>query len=249
MTSPYAELPVEKWGPKTKQLIRQHPLGVEAIEKVAMTSWDTLWSTKIGRGKTAIRLDQMDVPATVAGYFFEKLFVRELQSRFPVEWRGAKSKDEKDIVYMPDSRFSIEMKTSGQLGTKVYGNRSYGQKPADTSIISKAEKSGYYITANFYKKTLILLRFGWIDASDWKPQASPTGQAASLPNEVYQHKLVEIAGAYRLNAPVALIEGVGPKTAQVFASENITTIYELLNHTGDNPLLQKFCEKVKAKGY
>ncbi|MCI0486381.1 MAG: ScaI family restriction endonuclease [Blastocatellia bacterium] len=141
------------------------------------------------------------------------------------------------------------MKTSGQLGTKVFGNRSYGQKPMDSSSISKAEKSGYYITANFYEKTLTLLRFGWIDASDWKPQRSPTGQAASLSNEVYQHKLVEIEGDYRLNAPVALIEGVGPKTARIFASENITTIHELLDYTGENSLLQKFQERVKARGY
>ncbi|MCI0486380.1 MAG: ScaI family restriction endonuclease [Blastocatellia bacterium] len=100
MASPYEGLPIEKWGAKTKGLIRQHPLGLEVIEEAALASWDTLWSTKIGRGKTAIRLDRMNLPATITGYFFEKLFVRELQSRFPSEWRGAESKDEKDIVYI-----------------------------------------------------------------------------------------------------------------------------------------------------
>jgi ScaI-like restriction endonuclease len=111
--------------------------------------------------------------------------------------------------------------------------------------VTKTEKSGYYITVNFHGKTLTLLRFGWIDASDWRPQASSTGQAASLPNEVYQYKLIEIPGDYRLTAPVGILEGVGPKTIEVFAKERVTTIQELLDYVGDNITVQKFREKIK----
>lgn len=247
MASPYADIATEQWLAKTKELVESHPLKLDAIRDVAISSWGTLWLTKIGEGDTAIRLDGIDVPATVIGYFFEKLFARELESRFPTIWRGGQSKDEKDIVCIANPLFSIEMKTSGQLGTKIFGNRSYGQKAADESLVSKVEKSGYYITVNFYGKTLTLLRFGWIDAADWKPQKSATGQAASLSNDVYKYKLIEIAGDYRLSAPIGLLEGIGAKIAKDFAEEGVATIYDLLNYEGNNKRIQKFCEMVRAQ--
>lgn len=247
MASPYAGLPAEQWVSKTKELVASHPLKLDVIRDVAISSWGTLWLTKIGEGDTAIRLDEIEVPATVVGYFFEKLFARELESRFPKVWRGGQSNDEKDIVCTGNPFFSIEMKTSGQLGTKIFGNRSYSQKAEDESLVSKVEKSGYYITINFYGKTLTLLRFGWIDASDWKPQKSATGQAASLSNDVYKYKLVEISGDYRLSAPIGLLEGIGAKIAKDFAEEGIATIYDLLNYEGNNKRIQKFCEMARAQ--
>ncbi len=249
MASPYSGLPVEQWEAKTKEIIEQYPLDLETIREIALASWSSLWLTKLGEGKTAMPIAELDLPAMVVGYFFEKLFARELQLRFPDHWRGGRSKDEKDLVFLPNSLFSTEMKTSGQLGTKVYGNRSYGQKSENESFVTKAEKSGYYITANFHGKTLMLLRLGWIDASDWRPQASSTGQAASLPNEVYQYKLVKILGDYRLCAPVGILEGVGPKTIDVFAKENVTTIQELLDYDGGNVVVQKFREKLESLEY
>ena len=249
MASPYSGLPIEQWKAKTRELIERHPLDLETIREVAIAGWGTLWLTKIGEGETAIPITELDVPAMVVGYFFEKLFARELQLHFPDDWRGGRSKDEKDLVFLPNSFFSTEIKTSGQLGTKIYGNRSYGQKAGDGSLVTKTEKSGYYITANFHGKTLTLLRFGWIDALDWRPQASSTGQAASLPIEVYQYKLIEIPGDYRLSAPVGILEGVGPKTTEVFAKENVTTIQELLDYEGENIVVQKFREKIIALKY
>jgi hypothetical protein len=115
MASPYTDLPEHEWLDKTKALIEEHPLSLEIIRDIALSSWGTLWQTKIGDGKTAIRLDEIDVPATVVGYFFERLLARELQSKYPIEWRGAQSKDEKDLVYLLNPFFSIEIKTSGQL--------------------------------------------------------------------------------------------------------------------------------------
>jgi hypothetical protein len=206
-----------------------------------------LWLTKIGEGDAAIRLDEINVPATVVGYFFEKIFVRELQSRFPTEWRGGQSKDEKDIVCISNSFFSIEKKTSGQLGTKIFGNRSYSQKSEDESLVSKVEKSGYYITINFFGRILTLLRFGWIDAADWKPQRSATGQAASLSNDVYKYKLIEIPGDYRLSAPIGLLNGIGSKTVNDFAEEGVNTIYDLLNYQGSNKRIHEFREKLELQ--
>jgi ScaI-like restriction endonuclease len=110
MASPYTGIPIEQWEARTSELIKQHPLDLETIREVALASWGTLWLTKIGEGETAIPIAELDVPAMVVGYFFEKLFARELQRYFPDDWRGGRSKDEKDLVFLPDSFFSTEMK-------------------------------------------------------------------------------------------------------------------------------------------
>lgn len=246
MASPYVNLSTEQWLNKTKEIVELHPLKLDVIRDVAISSWEVLWLTKIGEGDTALRLDEIELPATVVGYFFEKLFARELESRYPTMWRGGRSKDEKDIVCSSNPLYSIEMKTSGQLGTKIFGNRSYNQKATDEALVSKVEKSGYYITVNFYGRILTLLRFGWIDAADWKPQKSATGQAATLPSEVYKKKLIEIAGDYRLSAPIGLLEGIGGKTADTFAGEGVTTIYDLLNYEGNNKRIRSFRDSVKT---
>lgn len=243
MPSPYESQSIETWSNITKGLIAKHPLDVDTIREVALIAWGVLWQTKIGEGDISVRLDEIDVPATVVGYFFEKLFARELERKHPEQWRGSRSKEEKDIVYVPNPAFSIEMKSSGQIGTKVFGNRSYNQKAQEGSKISKIEKSGYYITINFNHQTLNLIRFGWIDLHDWKSQKSSTGQAATLADEVYTHKMIVIPGSYQLNNSVEILNGVGKKTLETFTAERISTIYDLLQYQGNNSMLMKFKEK------
>ncbi|MCT0255309.1 MULTISPECIES: ScaI family restriction endonuclease [unclassified Synechocystis] len=99
MASPYHDLSVEEWLAKTKDLVNQHPLDFETIRRVALKCWHTLWSTTIGESELSVRLWELDIPATVTGYFFEKLFAKELEKEFPSLWRGSRSKNEKDIVY------------------------------------------------------------------------------------------------------------------------------------------------------
>ena len=99
------------------------------------------------------------------------LLAGEMERRLPALWHGTQSKGQKDLVYIPDPNLSIEIKTSGQAGFKVYGNRSYGQK-AESELLAKKEKSGFYITVNFFGQILTLIRFGWIDAEDWYPEGT-----------------------------------------------------------------------------
>jgi hypothetical protein len=246
VTSPYLNEPVADWPKITKKLLAHHPLTTNVILDVATQAWGCLWNTRVGVGKTAVEFNQLEVPATVVGYFFEVLFANELERRFPGIWRRCKKGDDKDLVYAPDPRLSVEIKTSGQLGLKVYGNRSYGQK-VQNQLLLKKEKSGFYITINFYKQTLMLVRFGWIDADDWKPQASPTGQMAGLPGDVYQLKLIPIAGNYRLLAPVEIVPGIGSKTAVELASLGIETVGDLLLSTAAlPPRILRIRDEIKA---
>ena len=244
MTSPYSGLSIEEWKAKTQELIENHPLPLETIREISLKSWDILWQTTVGDGELAIPLYSLDVPAMVVGYFFEKLFAKELQMREPQVWRGGVSKEEKDLVYIPNQLYSIEIKTSGQLGLKIFGNRSYG-KSGENPDLAKKKKSGYYITVNFYDRMINLIRFGWIDHSDWNAQLSQTGQAAGLSEETYTYKLIPIAGEYRLNTPVSLLKGVGKKTAKTFEAEGIKTVRELKNYQGNNKKLLDFKHKLE----
>lgn len=243
----YNSLPIEQWREKTDELVEQYPLSLDEIRFAATRAWDLLWQTTIGKGEAAIRLTELDVPATIVGYFFEKLLAKELESQHSGEWRGSQSKNEMDLVYLPNDRHSTEIKSSGQPGTKVYGNRSYGKAPRSADLETKPEKSGYYITMNFYGMRLTLLRLGWIDFEDWSPQAAESGQAASLNENVYKYKLVEIPGDYRRQASIRSLSGVGEKREASFVQEGVETVEHLLNYSGENKTILNFKEKLKGE--
>lgn len=234
MTSPYLNHPVSSWRKITDKLLKSHPLKPALILDIAVRSWSAVWNTRVGVGPTSVELKELDVPATVVGYFFEVLFARELETRFPGTWRGCRQGEDKDLVHIPNPDYSVEIKTSGQRGLRVYGNRSYGQQIQNQQL-AKKEKSGFYITVNFYKWNLSLIRFGWIDATDWKAQASPTGQMAGLPDDVYVNKLIPITGPYQLMATIGIVPGIGAKTLLDLTEKGITTVGDLLKYKGTLP--------------
>ena len=128
----------------------------------------------------------------------------ELSSRYPDLWRREQDTTEKDVVYIPDDSFSIEIKTSSSP-RNIFGNRSYAQK--STTGKTKKSKSGYYLVINFEKiekkiqpidnlslvnPKIRLVRFGWIDQKDWQGQESETGQQASISPDVKKFKLIQL---------------------------------------------------------
>ncbi|HGG7675208.1 TPA: ScaI family restriction endonuclease, partial [Neisseria meningitidis] len=58
-------------------------------------------------------------------------------------------------------------------------------------------KNGYYLTINFEKfmpdlklrPEIKIIRFGWLDHTDWIAQTAATGQQARLSPEAYRSKL------------------------------------------------------------
>jgi len=128
------------------------------------------------------------------GFFLHEFIALELAARYPKKWRGEESKSDKDIVYIPDTNYSIELKTSSSAN-RIYGNRSYAQANSK----SQKAKYGYYLAANFEKfsqkltsPAIRLIRFGWLDLEDWVGQKAATGQQARLMPEVEKNKLLEL---------------------------------------------------------
>ena len=101
-------------------------------------------------------------------------------------------KNEKDIHHLTDENLSVEIKGSSNK-KHIFGNRSYAQPSSGNG---QKNKNGYYITINFEQFSeanknpdILIIRFGYLDHSDWIPQASATGQQARLGTDVYKYKL------------------------------------------------------------
>jgi hypothetical protein len=191
MGSPYEGLPVETWANRTKELILEHPLGCEEICSVVYGSWDDILQSRIGKKPFRIGVDMFPRPQIMA-YFLHELIALEFAHRYPTTWRREETTDEKDLVYVPDSRFSIEIKTSSS-SSGIFGNRSYTQE----SNRSKKSKSGYHLAINFEKfgstrHGISMIRFGWLDLSDWIGQIAASGQQARLEPNAARHKLLRL---------------------------------------------------------
>ena len=76
-----------------------------------------------------------------------------------------------------------------------------------------------------------MIRFGWIDSSDWQAQKAASGQMAGLPVKVYKYKLLPIKGEYTLDAPLKLLDGVGPQSVIVLNKKGYFNIKDLIGAT------------------
>jgi hypothetical protein len=186
--SPYAAVPKSEWSQITERLLSEHPLGQEEIVEIVLESWRSIFTSAIGTHRFKIGEHIFPKPQ-IMGALLHELIPLEIAARYPDQWRGERAASEKDIVYMPDDRFSIELKTSSHR-EHIFGNRSYAQG----AISEKKGKSGYYITVNFEKCTIghapeiVLVRFGWLDHADWIGQRAATGQQSRLAPDVYLGK-------------------------------------------------------------
>lgn len=192
MASPYDGIAVARWSEVTRRLVHEHPLKTAELVEIVLAAWESIFGFKIG-AKFEIGRDIFPKPQ-IMGFFLHELIPLEIAVLHPDEWRGEDTASDKDIVYVPDDKYSIEVKTSSNP-RHIYGNRSYAQG----STKGKKSKSGYYLAVNFEKFSetnkkprISLIRFGWLDSSDWKGQAAATGQQAHLTRETENQKLLTI---------------------------------------------------------
>lgn len=193
MNSPYSNKEVSKWLSVTKQLISRHPLTTKEIKEVVLESWEEIFRSKIGKKPYRIGEDIFPKPQ-IMGFFMHEIIPLEFERRYPDKWQKEKTAKDKDLIYIPDSLFSIEIKTSSSPRS-IFGNRSYAQE----SNNGKKGKSGYYLAVNFekftdenFKPKILKIRFGWLDHEDWMGQKATTGQQSRLSRDVESFKLIEL---------------------------------------------------------
>lgn len=181
------------WQAKTLELIAMHPLDSSELYQIVLQVWADIFRSEIGSKPFRIGIELFPSPQ-IMGFFLHELIPLELEQRYPALWQRNQTSEEKDLIYLPDDTFSVEIKTSSST-RNIYGNRSYAQIGA----VSKKRKSGYYLAINFQKFTpkitepqITQVRFGWIDHDDWLGQASATGQQARLSPAVERYKLLTL---------------------------------------------------------
>lgn len=190
MTSPYNNIDSSNWPAITEKLISEHPIKTDDIIAAVLESWEKILNTKIG-DELKIGEDIFPSPQIMGNYLHELIPVI-LSKKYPGIWRKEVDKEDKDLVYIPNDYYSIEIKTSSNKNN-LYGNRSYGQ--AEGNNTSGKSKYGFYIGVNFedIKKInppkILKIRFGWIDHSDWNAQKAATGQNATLSTLARDNKM------------------------------------------------------------
>lgn len=192
MKSPYDGLAVDQWTQVTRRLIEIHPLKVDFLVHIVLSSWDAILKTKIA-DRISIAYDVKPKPQ-IMGFFLHEVVAHTIQKHLPSEWRKELSASDKDLVCISNPQYSIEIKTSSNKN-KIFGNRSYTQETSS----EKKSKSSYYLAINFeqFDETdelpkIRLIRFGWIDHEDWMGQAAASGQQARLSTDVETKKLLTI---------------------------------------------------------
>ena len=162
------------------------------LRDISLEAWKDIFESRIGKEQLRIGTDIFP-PPQIIGFLLHELIPNKLAKKYPKEWTKDKTAKEKDLVYIPNPDNSIEIKTSSHP-KQIFGNRSYGQKQTNP----KKDKSGYYLAINFEgftdskKPKIRLIRFGWLDHSDWIAQEAATGQQAHLTNEANNLKLLTI---------------------------------------------------------
>ena len=189
-SSPYLKKDKSEWKAITEKIIKKHPLDQDKLVEMVLSAWSDIFETSIGRHNLKIGKHIFPKPQVI-GALLHELIPAELAASSPKKWRGEITADDKDIVYIPDDFYSIELKTSSNVNHYIFGNRSYAQKPT----VGKKGKDGFYIAVNFEKfsktnskPSIVVIRFGWLDHTDWIGQEAATGQQARLAPETYDLK-------------------------------------------------------------
>lgn len=187
--SPYFRLAPADWENRTRELLTEQPLDGPTLVSAVLDAWESIFTSSLG-GFTIGR-DIFPTPQ-IMGFLLHELVPLRLASANP-DWRRDRSSSEKDLVYLPKERYSIEIKTSSDA-TSIFGNRIFG---LDNPAKRKKAKDGYYAAINFHKwdhrrPEISRIRYGWLDATDWVAQKAESGQQSSLPAAVYNSQLLTV---------------------------------------------------------
>ena len=165
------EEPESEWLGTTRTARRRSSAQPDVLRDAVIKTWSTLWLTTVGAGR-----DLGETHRSQGSRHDRRLLLR-----------GACLPANLNVVRPPCGVERVERGKGSRLHprprildrnqdfwpSRVQGLRESKLWPKDRrTISSKKEKSGFYITVNFFNQILTLIRFGWIDADDWDPQES-----------------------------------------------------------------------------
>ena len=142
LLSPYMNHPESEWLEITNKLIEEFPLSSKVLVSIVESAWEDLYNYSFGNSGIKIGQD-IFLPAQATGVILEKLIAVHLPNQYS-EWRGGKTKQEKDIVYTINDRYSFEIKTSSSK-SGLFGNRSTGHRSDNRTKY----RTGYYLVINY----------------------------------------------------------------------------------------------------
>ena len=191
--SPYNGKPIEEWSAITDQLINNHPIKSNEIVEIVLKFWNDIFNSKIGSfyiGK------EIEPAPQIMSFLLHELVAHYLSLQHPGMYKVGTEKTEKDIHCITDNSLSIEIKGSSHPN-QIFANRSYAQPQSGNG---QKDKNGYYIAINFEQfnnvkpnlPKILMIRFGYLEHTDWIAQNAATGQQARLSPEVYKYKLKQI---------------------------------------------------------
>jgi hypothetical protein len=191
--SPYHGKKVAQWSAITEKLIASHPIKPDEIVETVLTSWDDIFNSKIGSFSIG---NEIEPVPQIMSFLLHELVAHYLSLKHPGIYKVGTEKTEKDIHCIIDSSLSIEIKGSSHPN-QIFANRSYAQPQSGNG---QKDKNGFYIAINFEQfkdvkpniPKILMIRFGYLEHTDWIAQASATGQQARLGADVYRHKLKQI---------------------------------------------------------
>ncbi|MGD9976512.1 MAG: ScaI family restriction endonuclease, partial [Bacteroidales bacterium] len=188
--SPYAGKKISAWSKITDELIAKHPMTPDEIVTTVLKSWDDIFNSKIGSFSIG---KELEPNPQIMSFLLHELVAHYLSLKHPGIYRVGTEKSEKDIHCITDNSLSVEIKGSSHPN-QIFANRSYAQPQSGNG---QKDKNGYYIAINFEKfdngrpnlPKILLIRFGYLEHTDWIAQTAATGQQARLSAEVYNYKL------------------------------------------------------------
>lgn len=193
---PYANIPKNQWKQTTKNLISEFPIPMDEIKNIVLDSWEQLFTISNDTKDLAIGKTIFPRPQ-ILGFFLEEIVTQKISKAYPDTWQPDPTGYSKDLENLKDPKYSLEIKTSSSK-KNIYGNRSYGQKGES----SKKSKDGYYLAINFEKfdskeplkkrPEITMIRFGYLNYTDWQSQSSSTGQQSRIPADIESVKLLPI---------------------------------------------------------
>jgi hypothetical protein len=187
------DLPIPDLKSATEKLLEKYPLTKNEIVSVVFKSWEDIFKSKIGPQNYKIGKDILPQPQ-IMGFLLHELIPLNLASMNPKKWKTGAASSEFDACYIPNDEFSFEIKTSSS-DSGIFGNRSY----AHISESSKKRRGGFILAVNFEKfipgqknQEIKLIRFGWLDSTDWVGQKSESGQQSHLKKDAIKYKLITL---------------------------------------------------------